>query len=110
MTKNIMAIWKEFNPQSNKSIKSDFKTESSHKKNMIIEYLNSGKIKLVSTSRGIDVLTGENISRNYYILTDGEFSWANTLAYYVNKYNLALPAEFEARILHREIPAAYFTI
>lgn len=99
MAKNIMAMWKEFNPQSEKSIKMDFSSVPVSKKDRIIEYLNNGKVKLVSTSHGIDVLTGENITRNYCLLTDGEYSWFNTLSYYVNKYDLGLPEDFERKIL-----------
>ena len=101
--KNVMAKWREFNPESNKSIKSDFQDVPSPHCNKILEYLNNGNITLVSTDKGIDVLTGEKIVSSYCILTDGEFTWGNTLAHYVLHYNLKLPDEFENKILNREM-------
>lgn len=53
---NIMAKWKEFNPLSERSMREDFCDSPSlyHKK--IIDYLEKGKIVLVSPSIMIDVL------------------------------------------------------
>lgn len=97
--KNIMAIWKEFNPDVSKSIKEDFAKEPSPYLDKIIEYLNNGEVLLASSSCAVDVFTGAKIAGSRCILTDGEYSWNNTLAYYVKEYNLQIPEELEEKIV-----------
>ena len=97
--KSIMSQWKEFNPGSSRSMKEDFREFPSVNQGRILKYLNNGKATLISTDSGYDVFTGERIVDSYCILTDGEYSWGNTLAYYVSHYNLKLPKEFENKIL-----------
>ena len=97
--KSIMSQWKEFNPESSRSMKEDFREFPSVNQGRILKYLNNGKNTLISTDSGYDVFTGERIVDSYCILTDGEYSWGNTLAYYVSHYNLKLPKEFENKIL-----------
>lgn len=41
------------------------------------------------------VIPGTDVGRN-----DGEYTWWTSLAYYVEKYNLRLPNEFEQKILN----------
>ena len=48
-----------------------------------------------------DVFTGDQISNEMIGMNDGEYTWFNTLAYYVEKYNLRLPKEFEDKILKK---------
>ena len=97
---NIMAEWKEFNPTAEKSIKDDFMDNPSLYYNKLIKYLNNGEVKLASPERAIDVISGDRISQTNSILTDGEYSWPSSLAYYVEKYNLRLPKEFEEKIMN----------
>lgn len=98
--KMISANWKEFNPAAKKSIKEDFKNIASPNKSKIIEYLNAGTVVLAATSTDNDILTGEKIAPTRCILTDGEFSWPNSLGYYVEKYNLEIPRELEDKIVN----------
>lgn len=97
--KNIMAEWKEFNPLAEKSIKDDFRDSPSPDYQKIISYLDNGEVKDSATSRDTDVISGESIDKTKCILTDGEYSWSGSLGYYVKKYNLQLPKEFEEKIL-----------
>lgn len=97
---NIMANWKEFNPLSERSMKEDFNDRPSPFSQKIIAYLNSGELVSASPSSEIDVFSGERITQTSCILTDGEYSWLNSLGYYVHKYNLQLPKEFEERIIN----------
>lgn len=97
--KNIMEEWKEFNPLAEKSIKDDFGESPSPDCQMIISYLDNGEVKAVAPSRDTDVITGESINKTNCIMTDGEYSWSGSLGYYVKKYNLQLPKEFEDKIL-----------
>lgn len=96
---NIMAMWKEFNPLAEKSMKDDFSSLPSPFKNQIISYLNNGEVTLVSPTSVTDVFSGERICQTNCILTDGEYSWSNSLGYYVEKYNLQIPKELESKIL-----------
>lgn len=99
--KNIMTNWKEFYPNAQKSIKEDINNHILNQNiNKIIKYLCNGEIILVSPSSVIDVISGERIAASTYIYTDGEYSWSNALSYYVEKYNLKLPEEFENKILN----------
>ena len=95
-----MAVWKEFNPMANRSMKDDFKNTPSPFCQKIIEYLNNGEVALVSPSCATDIFSGERICQTSCILTDGEFSWLNTLGYYVKKYNLQIPKELEDKIIN----------
>ena len=99
--KNIMACWKEFNPLVDRSIREDFQDTSSPFKQKIITYLNRGEVLLVSPECSIEVFSGEKICHTKCIYTDGEYSWSNSLVYYVQYFNLRLPEEFENKILTR---------
>ncbi len=96
---NIMALWKEFNQDVEKSMKDDFQAAPSPFCKEIITYLENGKVTLVAPSCAIDVISGERIDRTNCIMTDGEYSWSNTLIYYIQKYNLELPGEFVNKIV-----------
>lgn len=95
---NIMETWKEFNTEAIKSLKDDFETEPYPGQWKILRYLRNGTIKLTATCVGNDVFSGEIIGPLYY-MTDGRYCWLSTLEYYVRKYNLRLPTEFEKKIL-----------
>lgn len=95
---NIMKTWKEFNAEAVKSIKDDFESEPYPGQWKLLRYLRNGKVTIASTCVAKDIITGENISALYY-MTDSEYQWLSTLEYYVGKYNLRLPLEFEEKIL-----------
>ena len=65
----------------------------------IVDYLNNGNIHMVTASRFTDVFTGERVNRELVYMDDGVYSWSSKLPYYVAKYNLRLPMEFEEFIL-----------
>jgi len=71
------------------------------KQDKIARFLNSGKIEFARLSRVKDIFTGERIPREVLVMSDGEYYWANYLAWYVEKYNLRMPEEFEKYILER---------
>jgi len=96
---NIMALWKEFNQDAEKSMKDDFKAAPSPFYREIITYLKNGKVTLVAPSCAVDVISGERIDRTNCIMTDGEYTWSNMLIYYIQKYNLELPGEFVNKIM-----------
>lgn len=72
--RNLMVLWKEFNPSCKKSIKDDFQKEKYEHQQEICDYLEHGQVSLASASCGTDIFTGERIADTYCILTDGEYS------------------------------------
>lgn len=65
----------------------------------IVDYLNHGHIHMVTATRFTDVFTGEQVLRELVYMDDGHYSWSSKLPYYVAKYNMHLPADFEAHVL-----------
>ena len=70
-------------------------------KEAIVQYLRNGNTILARVSRTKDVFSGEYIPFEVLGMTDGKYFWANILAWYVDKYNVRLPKEFEAHILNQ---------
>lgn len=103
-SKNLMALWSEFNPDSTRSLVKDFKVEADPRSIQILDYLNHGEVTMISLMESFDVFTGEVIVKTRCMRTDGEFSWMNTLSYYVEKYNLQLPEEFVKRAIEGRPP------
>ena len=103
MSKTIRSLlaYREFANGSEEypSITDSFSKEPYAGMEKIVSYLRNGKVTLCSPSTEVDVLTGEQIDSQKYLMTDGEYSWNNSLAYYVEKYNLRLPLEFEKKVL-----------
>ena len=92
--------YKEFNPNKNyPSIKDSFEVSSYKGQDRVANYLKHGKEDMVSLRIAKDVVTGDVIPMSVIGMNDGEYTWFNTLAYYVEKYNLRLPREFEEKIL-----------
>lgn len=62
----------------------------------VVQYLREcGHERGISMRAPVDYLTGERISTAGNVFYSDEFySWNDTLAYYVEKYNLKLPDEF----------------
>lgn len=68
-------------------------------KREIVRYLTTGTVELARASRTRDIFTGEIIPAEVLVMRDGDFYWSNELAWYVEKYNLRLPKDFENHIL-----------
>lgn len=68
-------------------------------KDKVISYLRSGTVDMVSAAAPVDVFTGEKIAPEKLGMNDGTFMWWDMLSYYVERYNLRLPEEFERHIL-----------
>lgn len=65
----------------------------------IIRFLQSGHIEFAQLSRSKDVFSGEIIPFEVLVMSDGNYYWSNELVWYVDKYNLRLPEDFEQHIL-----------
>ena len=92
----------EFGPNMGlKSMKEFFEPQPYEGMQSIIDYLKNGKKTYAKAARANDVFTGEAIDVDEYVgMTDGEYSWNSVLSYYVEKYNLRLPKDFEAKVLN----------
>lgn len=95
--------FKEFYPRKDYGFPSiaSFISDTPHPdKAAVISYLKSGG-RGVAASTGVnkDVFTGDVFGLAENLRDDGEFQWSDTLAHYVDKYNLRLPDEFVAKAL-----------
>lgn len=92
--------YKEFETESKVSMKDFFEKEGYENQEKIAEYLKSnGKNIMVSASYHKDVFTSQSTGIEEICKEDGKYRWFNILAYYVEKYNLRLPEDFEIHIL-----------
>ena len=67
-------------------------------KDRVVAYLQSGTTLVYSPGRDEDVLDDSKTAGSASIATDGVYAWPRTLAYYVQQYDVELPAEFEAHM------------
>ena len=81
------------------SIKDFFQENKYENQDKIVAYLKAGKPVMVQTSVAKDVFTGAPLGTEKVFLSDGTYGWNSDLAYYVEKYNLKLPKEFEKHVL-----------
>ncbi|MDX2730990.1 hypothetical protein [Streptomyces sp. PA03-2a] len=62
---------------------------------LIADYLEGGAMLAVTAQRVLDVLSDERRDAGpLAIMTDGVWMWPADLAYYVRRYNIALPEDF----------------
>lgn len=65
----------------------------------VVDYLRSGKLGAMCAGWMKDRFTGELVRGCYdHGRSDGSYKWGESLAYYLDKYNLELPADFLAHI------------
>ena len=91
--------WKEFGEKDAPSIKTMFQAHPYPGMDAICDYLKKGSVGPIAVKAGMDVFTGEIISRTYAIQSDGEYAWSSMLPYYVKTYNMRLPKDFENKVL-----------
>ena len=91
--------YREFGDEKAPSVKDFFNDAPYYGKEVIINYMENGKVVVATTSYGIDCVTSEKVGIRKEILTDGEYTWSNMLIYYVKKYNMLLPSEFMEKVI-----------
>ena len=92
--------YEEFGPGMGfPSIRDSFCSTPYEGEKAIVEYLMRGETTLQSTSMAKDKITGEILPIRLCLMSDGEYSWASSLAYHVEKYHLRLDPEFEKKVL-----------
>ena len=97
----IFISYKELDKDELISIHDYLEAESYPHQGKIINFLKNGKIEFAQMSRDRDIFTGERIPQEVLVMSDGDYFWPNTLAWYVEKYNLRMPEEFEQYILSK---------
>lgn len=90
----------ELNPGRNfPRLKDSLEKEAYPHKNDVLKFLMGGTVEVARVSRAKDIFSGDTIPAEVLVMHDGDFYWSNILAWYVDKYNLRLPKDFEAHIL-----------
>ena len=82
------------------SIKDHIQDEPHKSKAAILKHLRGGNVHMVTASRIVDVFSGETTNVELVFMDDGKYSWSSKIPYYVDKYNLQLPKDFENHILN----------
>lgn len=73
----------------------------------VVAYLRGGKLLVMSPGTVRDVFDQGTIAGTRSLRTDGDFTWPDSLAYYVERYAVELPPIFEARMAARSwVPPA----
>ena len=91
--------YKELNTGDFPSLKESLEENPYPNKEKILVFLQNGIIDLTRMSRAKDVFDGEVIPFEIHVMHRGKFSWSNQIAWYVEKYNLRLPNDFESYII-----------
>jgi hypothetical protein len=67
-------------------------------KQNVVDYLRAGATIVFSPGIDADVFDRNQSAGTSSMVTDGTYVWPAVLAYYVDKHDVALPAEFEAHM------------
>jgi hypothetical protein len=70
-------------------------------KERVVTYLRAGTSYTVSPGPVADLFDPTQHAGTAGILTDGVYAWPHFLAYYVDRYDVELPAEFEQHMRER---------
>lgn len=65
----------------------------------ILQYLNNGRVYMVTASGFEDIFTGKATGLQLVHMSDGIYSWPSSIPYYVKNHNLRLPKHFEDHVL-----------
>lgn len=84
----------ELTAHNNGSIKDSIVENVDYDKGKVVEYLRSFKHFSSCPKAAIDCMTGKEISPSFRIYKDGDYCWADFLAYHIEKYNIKLPQGF----------------
>ena len=67
-------------------------------KEKVVAYLRSATAFIISPGRDEDVFDPRKSAGSASVMTDGVYVWPKTVAYYVETYDVELPADFEAHM------------
>lgn len=96
----VIGKYEEFAPGMGfPSIKTHMQEEPYKSKDAVLKYLRGGNIHMVTASKVVDIFSGKATNTELVFMDDGKYSWSSKIPYYVDKYNLRLPKDFEDHIL-----------
>ena len=100
-TSLLLLQYEEFAPPGSgfPSITKFFQQAPYPGKDRIVAYLKLGDVHMCCPGYDRDVITGEIIRPAICHMDDGRYAWTSDLIYYVEKYNMRLPAEFERYVM-----------
>jgi len=97
----VLGKYEEFAPGMGfPSIKEDLHKEPYKSKDAVLKYLRKGKVHMVTASKISDIFSGKPTNEELVYMDDGKYSWSSKIPYYVDKYNLRLPEDFEKHVLN----------
>ncbi|MEO8841910.1 MAG: hypothetical protein ABI704_10095 [Kofleriaceae bacterium] len=64
----------------------------------VVSYLRSATTYIVSPGRDEDIFEPRKSAGSASVMTDGVYVWPKTIGYYVETYDVELPADFEAHM------------
>ena len=82
-------------------MKDNLLSERYENQEKIAEYLYNAEVFMTEMSYARDIFTGKLLPQIMHCVSDDKYWWPIILAYYVQKYNLRLPKEFEQHILEK---------
>lgn len=68
----------------------------------VVAYLKAGKVLVMSPGLVKDAFDRGTLAGTRSMRTDGVYAWPDSLAFYVERYQVELPAEFEEHMAKRE--------
>lgn len=83
------------------SIKSFIVDNVDYDKDKVVKYL-EGFTRIASCPRAaIDCVSGQQISRSFFVFEDDKYRWSDFLIYHIKKYNIRLPQDFIDHIMEK---------
>jgi hypothetical protein len=67
----------------------------------VVAYLKAGRVLVMSPGLVRDAFDRSSVAGSRSIRTDGEFAWPDSLAFYVERYLVELPRDFEEHMAAR---------
>lgn len=102
MKRIFLGHYKEFGASDAPSMQDFFEENPYPGKEKIVNFLQTqGQVGAVAVKMPVDLFTGKRIPGELFFKKYDRFSWSSDLAYYVEKYNLRLPEEFEEMVLQQ---------
>ena len=83
------------------SMRKHMTKEPYESKAAVLQHLRNGDVHMATASKVVDALSGETTNVELVFMDDGKYSWSSKIPYYVEKYNLRLPQDFENHILKK---------
>jgi hypothetical protein len=90
----IISRYIEFGYEDGRSLVAERGKARYGDKKAVLAYLAQGKLRIASPGVIPDPFAPGKLSDSYSILTDGHFAWHQALGYFVDHYDIPLPAEF----------------